>query len=52
MVKLGLLYSPVNFKVDGPIPSPDMREAARYFRMAAQKALEKLLPHVRHYATG
>lgn len=42
MVKLGLLYSPVNFKVDGPIPSPDMREAARYFQMAAQKGSQEV----------
>lgn len=43
MVKLGLLYSPVNFKVDGPIPSPDMREAARYFQMAAQKGSREVV---------
>ncbi|MDI2090188.1 SEL1-like repeat protein [Commensalibacter oyaizuii] len=36
MLKLGQLYSPVDFKVGGAIPSPDMREAARYFQKAVQ----------------
>lgn len=36
MLKLGLLYSPVDFKTNGPIPSPDMREAARYFQKAVE----------------
>ncbi|CAI3922310.1 unnamed protein product [Commensalibacter communis] len=36
MLTLGLLYSPVNFKEGGAIPSPDMREAARYFQKAVE----------------
>ncbi|MDI2113722.1 SEL1-like repeat protein [Commensalibacter nepenthis] len=36
MLKLGLLYSPVDFKEGGAIPSPDMREAARYFQKAVE----------------
>lgn len=36
MLQLALLYDPLTFKNGGPIPSPDMREAARYLQKAAQ----------------
>lgn len=36
LLKLGLLYSPVDFKAGGAIPSPDMREAARYLQKAEE----------------
>ncbi len=42
MVKLGQLYSPVDFKTNGPIPSPDMRESARYFQKAAQNGSQEV----------
>lgn len=40
MLKLGMLYDPVDFKQGGAIPSPDMREAARYFQKAEQGGLK------------
>lgn len=40
MLKLGLLYSPVDFKAGGAIPSPDMREAARYLQKADESGLK------------
>ncbi|CAI3925387.1 hypothetical protein [Commensalibacter papalotli (ex Botero et al. 2024)] len=40
MLKLGLLYSPVDFKTGGAIPSPDMREAARYLQKAEEGGLK------------
>lgn len=35
MARLGALYDPVGFDPKGPIPSPDARQAARYYREAA-----------------
>lgn len=40
MLKLGMLYSPVDFKAGGAIPSPDMREAARYLQKAEEGGLK------------
>lgn len=40
MLKLGMLYSPVDFKTGGAIPSPDMREAARYLQKADESGLK------------
>ena len=36
MAQLAKLYDPDGFDPKGPIPSPDVREAARYYRDAAQ----------------
>lgn len=36
MAQLAKLYDPNGFDPKGPIPSPDVREAARYYRDAAQ----------------
>ncbi|QNT77987.1 SEL1-like repeat protein [Entomobacter blattae] len=36
MLELAKLYDPVGFKPGGPIPAPDFRESARYYRDAAK----------------
>jgi hypothetical protein len=36
MLALGHLYDPVDFDFHGPIPAPDMREAAEYYRKAVR----------------
>jgi hypothetical protein len=36
MLALGHLYDPVAFDSHGPIPAPDMREAAEYYRKAVR----------------
>lgn len=36
MLALARLYDPVNFDPHGPIPTPDLRESAEYFRQAVK----------------
>lgn len=44
MIDLAHLYDPARFKVGGPIPAPDMRESADYYRKAAQAGAPNVVP--------
>lgn len=51
MLALARLYDPVGFNQQGPIPQPDMRESAEYFRRAVQaESTEAVAPRAALHA--